>query len=371
MDKGTHSAKENLATLEKFPYDIKEITGSLLKNGRIKNKNGQFIKLSGLQKTLLVNYLPLLSQIDSKELLKLFKKNQYAELKKGLFAFDFDNFIKDCNKIVLRELGYNDEKTLEELTNIWDPKFLYLINSSLYKNDNDMKLIFKLLSEYKVNEYIHDIKNPHGESNKRTQEIFETNGLNYKKWLTGIAPQEIQIDNEIYTIELLDRNTPNNLFMNNYTNCCTGIGRDFGSSMPTYILNTCFNILGIKNSEGEIVATSRIFMASTETRPILIIDNIEVCSNLRRIFQKNEEKAFDFVTQVWDYAKLFTRSFSKIDVPLYMTENNTKINLPPRREVNKKIKLLGEVTNSTVYLNHEGFATNPETTYNNKFYKID
>jgi len=366
LDKGVQQSDDFFDVIENIPYNIRCHICDLLKNAKTTNKKGNYVKLSGKQKAQIANILPLLSNLEKNELNDLIEKHKKGYIGKNGYIFQLDNFIKDCNRVVLKNWGCKDEKIQEDFIKKIDAKYLYLLNTKEVKNNDDISLFVNLCMKNSVKEYINNPSTPHGKSNLQTEQIFKQNKLDFEVWTEGIGEEIIFHNGEMFTIDLLGRTDLNNLFMNNYTNSCSAIGKTHGTSIPTYLLNTCFNVLGIKNSDGEIVATSRMMIAKNNESPILIIDNIEASNDLKRTLVND-----DFVNQVIDYVKEFAKNLSNKPLKVFMTEDNQKIELPDFKGIYKKIQLLGQVTSPSVYLNFCSEDVNPNLKFIEKFLIID
>ncbi len=355
---------QNIYEIYNLPFKTKMLISNLIHHAKNKNKNGEVIKLSGKQKDTIVKYVPIVQKIMKKDMESLIEKYSSKVGNKGDFIFDLEGFLEDYNKFVFKKLGYDKDaqKLYEASLFKWDKNYVHLLLKPNIMDKGELKLVFDLITRGEFNSYISNPMTAHGQSNLTTKKIYKKLGLDYKRWIEGIPNEEIEISGKKYTIGLLDKGAPNNLFMGTYTSCCTALNGDKGDSVPNYLLNTAFNVVGITDEQGNLVATSRIFISSeTKGNTALIIDNIEVSNRLRTVL--DDETSNYFVEELWNYMKRYSEFVSKRKMPVYMSKKYQKIKLPDRPEIISSVRLAGAVTKSQIYINTIGERVNPKESY--------
>ncbi len=347
-----------------LPYKTKNIISNLIHHAKNKSKTGETIKLSGIQKDIIVKYIPTMQKLMKNDLSELIKKYSTYVGNKGNFIFDLDGFLDSYKRYVFEKLGYNQIEQVinEEALSKWDKKYVHLLLTPNIMDEGELKLVFDLITKGEFNSYIKNPKTEHGKSNLITRKIYQKLGIDYKTWIEGISSEELELSGRKYKIGLIDRAEPNMVFMGNYTSCCTALNEDKGDSVPNYLLNTAFNIIGVRDEQGDLVSTSRIFISSeTKGKPVLIIDNIEISNKLRAVLK--DDTSQEFVKNIWDYINSFSRKLSKKELPIYMSKKYPKIKLPERQEIVSSIKLAGDVTKTPIYINTIGERVNPRESY--------
>ncbi len=344
-----------ISDIESLPYQAKYFINKLIRHGKNRNSEGEIIKLSGKQKHLIVEYIPIMHKTIQSDLASLIDSCSEPTGHSGDFIFDLDRFLNVYSKIIFEKLGYDKDKYNKYSTSLmeWDRNNIHHLIKPNNRDKGELKLIFDLITEGRFKDYITNPETPHGRANKGTQRIFGMLGLDYNRWLSGIGMENINCAGKDYTIGLIDRGAKNMIFMGNYTSCCTALNECKGDSVPNYLLNTAFNVVGVKDSQGNIAATSRIFISTNfKNEPALIIDNIEISNKFRATLNKAESERF--VQQVWSYIDKFAQSLSDNHIPVYMSHKYPKISIPERPVISLRIKLAGETTRPELYINTIG-----------------
>ncbi len=355
LSKRLNKFRQRAGDMQNLSYESKYFINKLIRHGKNRNSSGKIIKLSGKQKQLIVDYIPIMQRTVSDDLSSII--NSYCEPvgRNGDFVFNLNDFLEGYSRIVFEKLGYTSgkyEKYYDSLKE-WDRNNIHHILSPNSRDKGELKLLFDLQTTGGFNEYILNPQTPHGKDNNMTGRIFSNLGLDYKRWLEGIKPEKINCAGKDYTIGLIDRSAKNMVFMGNYTSCCTALGEEKGDSVPNYLLNTAFNIIGVKDEQGEIAATSRIFVSNNfQDEPFLVIDNIEISNKFRSSLSKDD--SIKFAQEVWNYINKFAQSLSDNHTPVYMSHKYPKIFLPERPVISSRIKLAGATTRPELYINTIG-----------------
>ncbi len=370
LAKRLNKFSESLEVIKSLDYPSKYIINKLIRHAKNQDKNGDIIKLSGKQKRLIVDYIPIMNKSLGEELKLLIQKysREIGSSDKTSntiwntgndFILDLDGLLEEYSKIIFKKLGYDTKLQEKYKTSLakWDRNLIHLLLTAHHKDNGELKLIFDLTTKGELKSYIMNPETPYGKSNKITEKVYKSLGINYDTWLKGIESETISCCGEAYTIGLIDRNEENMIFMGNYTSCCTALGEEKGDSIPNYLLNTAFNIISVRDNKGQIAATSRIFISTpSNKKPELIIDNIEISNKLRS--KLNRDTSREFVQAIWNYINKFAQSLSDKHIPIYMSAKYPKITLPQRPEIYTKIKLAGESTKQELYINTLGDYVN-------------
>lgn len=348
LDKGFTSLTETAYNIAHLPYKTKKVMQYLFKHAKTEDSNGEIIKLSGKQKMTIASLISRYYELIEEKMDEIIKDAKIKEnFKTKDFVIDYEKFKTSIYKSLIAKAS-NNEYDLEAL-NKWDLDYFHLIVKPTFKDDGELALAVELLSKGKLVDYITDKSTPYGANNAITEEKFKENQLDYNLWLNDTKPQTIWINGNEYTIELFDRNNPNNLFMGSYANCCTALDASHGDAAANYILNTVFGIFNIKNSKGNIVATTRIFMAEKDEKPAIVIDSIELSNELSRSLNKNSEEIF--ANDIFNHIEKFADKISNEKMPIYMSSACAKICLPEHEQKNIMLKPLGSIKKKFLYIN--------------------
>ena len=216
--------------------------------------------------------------------------------------------------------------------------------------------VVKAAMQTDFNEFIKDTSNIYGQSNAKTKAAFEKEGLNYDKWLKPSCENNtsLKINGETLNIKMWDRNPQEDMFIGSKTTCCTALDQVNGGATPIYLANTAFNVVGLHNSEGEMVGMSRIFMAKKEGKPVLIMDNIELNNTYVKHFETKEKKKIrdSFFQYMNNLLKDIARDKDGIDV--LFAAQYANVPLGELKKITTPIEFLGDVAGDKVYLNFIG-----------------
>ncbi len=295
------------------------------------------------------------------------------------FIIKFQDMKVDLMDEVLRHLGVDSELVDKYTANwkeafkqdqtlskrrkdFWDINYAHLLNApegSLLRKiiladtyGNLDKMIFK--------------EGPIAELNKKNEEAFIKNGLDYEKWLhPSIKPITKKFtDNtgrkiKTFTVRNWDRSAKESLFDGNYTTCCTGIDKDQGESFPHYLTNTCTTTLEVRNEKNKVIAMSRILMAKVDGKLSMVVENIEVNNKMVKHYLYNDAMKYKFREMIFDYAREFAKDINKNekDLPVYFCSNYYKVrDIEKGLETGKRyedVELIGEFPDQ-IYVNSYG-----------------
>lgn len=217
--------------------------------------------------------------------------------------------------------------------------------------DKTPHFVARLAVLHDFRQYILDENNEIGKINKKTKEKFEDRNLDYDMWLNYSEKSKIDFEGNNYSISMWDRYPQKDLFMGNRTTCCTAIidGTN-GKATPIYLLNTAFNVVEVKDKNGNIVAMSRIFVGDVENQPAIILENIEVNSAFLK--DKTEEEKLKLRDSIFDYIKDFSKEISQEnDMKIYFSSNYTCV---PKGDLDLEkinVDFIGDISSESVYLN--------------------
>lgn len=252
-----------------------------------------------------------------------------------------------------------DKYTDEEKMQIAKNMHLGVYNMYFTNKYDEMDDIIKYSTTKDFIEFINDTSNEYGEINQKTKEIFKTNGINYKKWLTGANIEEkINVDNKKCTIKLWDRNPQEDLFIGNKTTCCTRIGEANSTATVAALLNTSFNIVELYDDKGDAVGMSRIFMANVNEKPAIIMDNFELNNTfIKRMSEEDMEKIRNgFFNYLHKFSKEITGDKA---TKIYMTGNAVDAKTSDLLDVTLTPDFIGETTQNHFYINSSA-CVNPK-----------
>ena len=363
LAKRLHKFVQNIDDIQNLSYKSKYYINKLIRHGKNRNNAGDIIKLSGKQKHLIVDYIPIMQQTFEDNLAQLIEKYSEPVGRKNDFVFDLKGFLNEYSRQIFAKLGYSEEQQMEFADSLagWDRNLIHYLLTPNSRDKGELKLVFDLVTHGNFNDYINNPLTSHGRSNLQTENIFKHLGIDYDRWLSGIASENLSIAGNEYTIGLIDRSERNMVFMGNYTSCCTALNEEKGDSVPNYLLNTAFNVMGVRDKQGNIAATSRIFVSNSGDAPVVIIDNIEVSNKFRATVNKRQSE--QFAEEVWNYIYKFAQSLSNRHIPVYMSNKHPKISLPERSVISSRIKLAGETTKPELYINTIGEYVNTKSAY--------
>lgn len=160
-----------------------------------------------------------------------------------------------------------------------------------------------------------------------------------------------------WTIKMWDRVPQKDLFQGNYSTCCIGIGRGFGEYMPTYLMNTAFNMIEIlDNATGKTVGNALCyFVKDKDGNPAFVIDNVEINNSM----VPSDENSLKLRDMLVEYISKLTEDISeRKEVPIYLSPNYNDIYCDDLQTRNIKMSFLGDIDRFDIYLDmyHDGGA---------------
>ena len=161
-----------------------------------------------------------------------------------------------------------------------------------------------------------------------------------------------------WTIKMWDRVPQKDLFQGNYSTCCIGIGKSNGEFMPTYLMNTTFNMIElVDNNTGKTIGNALCyFVKDKQRKPAFVIDNVEI----NNAVSLSKENSIELRNSIVEYVSRLTEDISgKNDIQIYLGANYNDINCDDLVKKQVKMSLLGEVNKFLVYLDmfHSGDAS--------------
>ena len=177
-----------------------------------------------------------------------------------------------------------------------------------------------------------------------------------------------------WTIKMWDRVPQKDLFQGNYSTCCIGIGKSNGEFMPTYLMNTTFNMIElVDNNTGKTIGNALCyFVKDKQGKPAFVIDNVEI-NNAVSLSRENSIKLRNSIAE---YVSGLTETISgKDDIPIYLGANYNDIHCDDLAKKRVSMSLLGDTTPFVIYLDmfHNGDAsviTKDEFTRYNMAYSL-
>lgn len=357
LDKRLNKFSSKITEINEITPVYKGILSDMIRNGRRINKLGVPDKLSGWQKEALVDIVYNYSVLDKFYDDMNIDFDKYKTPTDGkFFILDVDSMQKDLLIHILKKSEMKDSeiKRLKPENLNWDTKYISHFASSESVDSKDLQTLIKVSSQGKFADFIKDKTNKYGKANQATEKVFNERNLNYEAWLKGIGERKFSVSGEKYTINLWNRIPQESIFDGEYTTCCTAINDQRGKYMPIYMMNTAFNIVEIKNSDGNVVGMSRCFMARTkEGKNALIIEGLEFNNKLISKMQK-EKNWNNYILEITNYMEDFAQKVGGEDTIVFMSDQNPKIDKKQFKLFKKKkanISILGKLSTNKVYFN--------------------
>lgn len=140
-----------------------------------------------------------------------------------------------------------------------------------------------------------------------------------------------------------DRNPQHDLFQGNYSTCCIGMGEMNAEAMPTYLMNTAFNMIEIvdNNTDNTIGNALCYIVKNNNNCPELIIDNIEI-KNSEIPSKRTGLKLRNAIIQ---YAKNLCKSLNGKGLKIWIGESFNDIPCNDLPAYEHECELLGNLTN--------------------------
>jgi len=359
LDKRLDKFTSEVFKVNSLPAEKKELLSNIIRNGKRINKKGVPDKLTGQQKTDIINIIQSCNMIEEAYGIKFDYEKYMIPTQGKAFIFKIDELQKDLFHQVLFRYGFSEDEIskLSPENLAWDLSRISLLSRSVSKDEGELAELVTEATRGHFKEFINDPTNPHGKANLETKTRFEELGLDYTKWQTGPEAQTFKIGGQEYTVKLWNRVPQESLFDGSYTTCCTALDGGNGGSMANYMLNTAINVVEVKDKNGKIVAMSRCCIAEIEGKQTLIIENIEANNQLIARMEQEGTTA-NLVDGLHNYLKDFASMVGGDNMPVYMSTKNEKVrgySFPEHfEEIEKKMKLTGRISKNEIYLNTYG-----------------
>lgn len=247
--------------------------------------------------------------------------------------------------------NYTDEQILAKLLESVE------VTCCKHAKSDELYTVIKEAVIGDFDKFVVDKNNKYGQANAQTKEIFESKGLNFEKWMKpDIEPIPLEIAGKKMTIRIWDRDPSEDLFMGNKTTCCTAIGTGGNAgATPIYLLNHSFNVVELFDENGNVVGMSRVFMADTDNKPSLIMDNIEL--NKTYIKGMSNEQKIEVRNGFFDYMNKYSEQVTgDKDSQVYFCSCDTNVPNYDLEHVNKKTDFIGAVSQDEIYINSANCA---------------
>ncbi len=152
------------------------------------------------------------------------------------------------------------------------------------------------------------------------------------------------------TIKMWDRVPQHDLFQGNYSTCCIGIGQSNGLYMPTYLLNTAFNMIElVDNISGKTVGNALCYYGFDSNKELVfIIDNVEINNSYTPSYD-----TLKIIRQgIKDYATNINKEIAPYkEIPIYLGPNYNDIPTGDLDEIEDEfVTFIGKIDNRNCYL---------------------
>ena len=239
---------------------------------------------------------------------------------------------------------------------------------SQYAKSPELYTVIKEAAMGDFNKFITNPSNKYGNTNAATKAEYFMQGLHYDKWDNPELPDvKVQAGGKDMSIQLWERNPQEDLFMGNKTTCCTAIGTGVnGAATPTYLLNKAFNVVHLRDANGNVVGMSRVYMAKTDGKPTMIMDNIELNKTYVKGMPEEEIKKIrdGFFEYMNGYAQKVT---GNADAKVLFYSQDVHVPTEDLHSVKKETEFIGDIAEPEVYINAALYSkTNPNGWINPK-----
>ena len=239
---------------------------------------------------------------------------------------------------------------------------------SKYAKSPELYTVIKEAAMGDFNKFITNPSNKYGNTNAATKAEYFMQGLYYDKWDNPELPDvKVQAGGKDMSIQLWERNPQEDLFMGNKTTCCTAIGTGVnGAATPTYLLNKAFNVVHLRDANGNVVGMSRVYMAKTDGKPTMIMDNIELNKTYVKGMPEEEIKKIrnGFFEYMNGYAQKVT---GNADAKVLFYSQDVHVPTDDLHSVKKETEFIGDIAEPEVYINAALYSkTNPNGWINPK-----
>ena len=223
---------------------------------------------------------------------------------------------------------------------------------SKYAKSPELYTVIKEAAMGDFNKFITNPSNKYGNTNAATKAEYFMQGLHYDKWDNPELPDvKVQAGGKDMSIQLWERNPQEDLFMGNKTTCCTAIGTGVnGAATPTYLLNKAFNVVHLRDANGNVVGMSRVYMAKTDGKPTMIMDNIELNKTYVKGMPEEEIKKIrnGFFEYMNGYAQKVT---GNADAKVLFYSQDVHVPTDDLHSVKKETEFIGDIAEPEVYIN--------------------
>ena len=239
---------------------------------------------------------------------------------------------------------------------------------SLHAVSPELNTVIKESAMGDFNKFITNPSNKYGKTNAATKAEYFMQGLDYDKWDNPELPDvKVKANGKDMSIQLWERNPQEDLFMGNKTTCCTAIGTGGnGAATPTYLLNKAFNVVHLRDANGNVVGMSRVYMAKTDGKPTMIMDNIELNKTYVKGMPEEEIKKIrdGFFEYMNGYAQKVT---GNADAKVLFYSQDVHVPTEDLHSVKKETEFIGDIAEPEVYINAALYSkTNPNGWINPK-----
>lgn len=267
---------------------------------------------------------------------------------------DFDKLGEIINEEIYKKAGITSKDTETRTKKPLNGKYSHFIALQDDVKNQDLYKVLRESIDGRFKTYISNPKTIQGQINKKTKEEFKKRGLNFRIWNNPEIERTFDFRDDKMHMKLWERDPMEDLFIGNKTSCCTAIGRGSGYSTPVYLLNKSFNVIELKDSKGNTVGMSRVYMAEIEGVPSLVMDNIGLNATYKEAKTSRDEKIKirnEFFGFAKDYAKKVNNG---TETPVYFSANFTNVADDDLIKAYKKADFIGSISqddDKKVYIN--------------------
>lgn len=283
-----------------------------------------------------------------------------------------DEVVKSYDKNPIRKILYNSFGEYMEKEGFAETSDRFVIPANLRESKANLTKLVKALSDTSKegafttvwNNAKNNINNPQRQERaKKTLMILN----HLEQRLKDLENADrVRTQNLDLTIKMWDRVPQKDLFQGNYSTCCIGMGASNGWSMPSYLLNTVFNMIElVDNNTGEIVGNALCYFVKDDIgNPKFIIDNIEIKNSVK----PSDKVGKELRNAIFEYAENIVRDVTgREDIQVLL---GTNFNDVPDKDLSKTdicVSILGNINND-VYI--DAIEYHPEWTTYNTLYKL-
>ncbi len=184
-----------------------------------------------------------------------------------------------------------------------------------------------------------------GQSNIKTKENFEQNGLNYDVWMNYDKKQEFNSKNtgEKLNLNVWERNVGYDLFQGNYSGICIATNGKNAFGAVDSLINTSVQIIEISNNKKTIGNAYAYWANNEENKKTFVLDGISLDNNYT-----NDENIKE---NLLEYAKEYAKKTKGDDNFIFLTgDNYNSVNTDEYEKGNFNLTPLGNTGNRKYYL---------------------